>query len=692
MDNDMGKIIASLRKEKGLTQAELAQKLNASDKAVSKWESGGGFPSLEYILALATFFGVTTDYLLTGEKEEKQKSYSDLELCVKNGNIQRALTLSGERDENGKSVLDYAIEYKNTDMVIMMLSPDGSLKHEKEQAGEKNKRAFTTFEQSSREQNMRFLKELLGDYYLSEYCAAVLRLLPLNLERDIAKMVYHYGKSNDNSYSYNTRRVAYQFKAELRDEKEISTSLIKVCNYLVEHYEDLEKEQQEYYFGKTDKQTGRFECWRHAYPQFIKCAYEQGKTDLFKKLVGVYESKVFTHDDRCDLTPLLQVLIKSYESDKKSFNLVFKLFEEEKGNWENEQSFLDFILTVYKKHGREQGDKLNKIAGNHYSEDEIRCILIDADNEKTKAQKLEERCVYYGILWLDKVFETGDAAFLKKMFKKYPLTLLERLEEDIKSRNYKRLFEFAVDNITEDERACGSFISFSKVILKAACFTDAAKIPAFLNEYGQKKIDRQLAVNDMDVFNAVPLIGTNHNWQYAACDDTVLNKLLISNMRHLTGYKSDFKFHHENYGNKPSLDFAFELVKKEIRDYKTQVLAKLETEKEPKNKKPQNGKTDTLTRKYFQDLLIKGNYVEIVTKLCVKLDAYLIDCGYSGENLYERLNEYCDSIGQRTEKARILHRLRMARNSEVHPEEKVTLSESELKVCINTVFEITEGN
>lgn len=111
MEHNIGKTIAALRKEKGFTQAELAQRLKVSDKAVSKWEIGDGFPSIEFFPALANVFGVTTDYLLTGVKQEPQKTCSDLELCVKSGNIQRALKLYGERDENGKSVLGYLISY-----------------------------------------------------------------------------------------------------------------------------------------------------------------------------------------------------------------------------------------------------------------------------------------------------------------------------------------------------------------------------------------------------------------------------------------------------------------------------------------------------------------------------------------------------------------------------------------------------
>lgn len=61
---DFGKKVAVLRKEKGLTQSELAQKLNVSNKAVSRWETGEGFPEITILPSLAKELGVTVDDLL----------------------------------------------------------------------------------------------------------------------------------------------------------------------------------------------------------------------------------------------------------------------------------------------------------------------------------------------------------------------------------------------------------------------------------------------------------------------------------------------------------------------------------------------------------------------------------------------------------------------------------------------------
>ena len=59
--------ILRLRKLKGMTQLQLAEKLNVSDKAVSKWESGKCDPSLDLIKSLAKLFNCSIDYLVNGK-------------------------------------------------------------------------------------------------------------------------------------------------------------------------------------------------------------------------------------------------------------------------------------------------------------------------------------------------------------------------------------------------------------------------------------------------------------------------------------------------------------------------------------------------------------------------------------------------------------------------------------------------
>ena len=70
----IGSFISELRKEQGLNQKELAQKLSVTDKAVSKWETGRGIPDVSILQPLANIFGVTVGEILNGERMPQQEN------------------------------------------------------------------------------------------------------------------------------------------------------------------------------------------------------------------------------------------------------------------------------------------------------------------------------------------------------------------------------------------------------------------------------------------------------------------------------------------------------------------------------------------------------------------------------------------------------------------------------------------
>lgn len=77
--------LQELRKSRGLTQEELAEALFVSRTAISKWESGRGYPSIDSLKQIARFFSVTIDELLSGEKllsiAEKENQSNMQNLC-----------------------------------------------------------------------------------------------------------------------------------------------------------------------------------------------------------------------------------------------------------------------------------------------------------------------------------------------------------------------------------------------------------------------------------------------------------------------------------------------------------------------------------------------------------------------------------------------------------------------------------
>ncbi len=70
--NEFGNFLYSLRKEKGLTQVELANALKVTNKAVSKWETGEAMPETSLLLPLSKILGVTVDELLEGKKNSNK--------------------------------------------------------------------------------------------------------------------------------------------------------------------------------------------------------------------------------------------------------------------------------------------------------------------------------------------------------------------------------------------------------------------------------------------------------------------------------------------------------------------------------------------------------------------------------------------------------------------------------------------
>ena len=113
--HSVGQTIAALRKKKGWTQIELAEKLQVSDKAVSKWEKDDSYPSIEFLPVLASLFGVTIDYLITGATKsektvEKTPKKVEEEILADDPRIKAAV-------HNGILHIDEILVFKNYKLI-----------------------------------------------------------------------------------------------------------------------------------------------------------------------------------------------------------------------------------------------------------------------------------------------------------------------------------------------------------------------------------------------------------------------------------------------------------------------------------------------------------------------------------------------------------------------------------------------
>ena len=73
-NNKVGSIIRSVRLNRKMTQKQLAEKMNISDKAISKWECGSGNPDISLILELSNVLGIDVQELLAGYEKRQINS------------------------------------------------------------------------------------------------------------------------------------------------------------------------------------------------------------------------------------------------------------------------------------------------------------------------------------------------------------------------------------------------------------------------------------------------------------------------------------------------------------------------------------------------------------------------------------------------------------------------------------------
>ena len=101
MDNErIGKLIYGLRKERNMTQLQLAEILHISDKTVSKWERGQGCPDISLLVDLSCVLGVDMEKLLSGRLEANEERGGNMKklnfyVCPECGNVITAMTEAG---------------------------------------------------------------------------------------------------------------------------------------------------------------------------------------------------------------------------------------------------------------------------------------------------------------------------------------------------------------------------------------------------------------------------------------------------------------------------------------------------------------------------------------------------------------------------------------------------------------------
>ena len=127
--NKTGALIRSLRARQGLTQLQLAEILGVSDKAVSKWERGGGAPDIATLPTLAAALGTDTESLLQGELPKEHQTNGNMKklrfyICPNCGNILTALDGAAVRC-CGQRLTAAAVQKADAEHSLSIVESDG---------------------------------------------------------------------------------------------------------------------------------------------------------------------------------------------------------------------------------------------------------------------------------------------------------------------------------------------------------------------------------------------------------------------------------------------------------------------------------------------------------------------------------------------------------------------------------------
>lgn len=427
--HSIGKTIATLRKAKGWTQVELAEKLNVSDKAVSKWESEAGLPEISQLPAMATLFGVTIDYLMTGKTPEKEiVTISKAELCAKTDDVSLAEEVKDlPNDENNKNIVDYILQYQSLNVFKKLCEIDSSFINRFKMldamrlAVVSNSLSILVGKVFSVDRNYKFTFENEDE---------IKSLLPVE----------------DKEYFRN-----YQDQCSCLIPRDFFTLLV------------TDKRVNETTLNAfLSNQNGRECVWYHAFPYLIDEAYKNGNDKLLLKLLDI---------SRKNNAIAYETIDPIYDNYDSSYNYVLNYFfiapkygnkghglvrvlestikaALEKGDFDMVQEFnninIDVENFVTTKFSRVH-ESMTKSKCYVATSDEIRVAKLKLDKSVSRTDLEIQSAIHNGIVDIKELKEIADFKEVKKALNDYPVHPFELVYRMYQQQNWRELFEFSVD-------------------------------------------------------------------------------------------------------------------------------------------------------------------------------------------------------------------------------------------------------
>lgn len=639
--HSIGKTIAELRKAKGWTQVELAERLNISDKAVSKWESEAGYPEITMFPQLANLFEVSIDYLMTGKEMQPEIiTISKAELCAKNDDVTLLKDIDfTQKDENNKCLIDYIQQYESLKVFSALCTTDDRAK------GSFDLLTFLKFCLLS---NHLELLNKKGFWLKPQICSYrfdsaedIMGLMPIGA-------LEHFGqRQGKDQYAC---ILPDDFFTMIASDKRINETTI---NFLL------------------GKQRGRKCVWYHAFPYLIDACYEVGNTNLLRRLLTLSEeNNQYAYDNLND-------------KSNYAFNYFFIGFKYS-NNGHGLVRILDKTLNLaLQKNDFEMIDRMNALNRNVMkywgfkcgivSDDEIRVAKLKLDKSVSKQDIIIQSSIHNGIVVIDELLAVNDADLIEKTLEKYPVskyeflnTILGRIRQAVESDDWRFILEYAVDH--NDENLAYYALNEKKDRI-VSWLSDKEKLP-FMG-WGRTAYDffRQ---NEKE----------NINSKYFQ----LRSKERFSGEIQISAHNLPQRRNPKTIYNIDDLVEYVKLCKKQVVD-------------DFKESHNASKIIEELNEEFFRNELAKGNGDLVAIKLCVRLEAVLKSKYHYEGDFSEMLEKYCSRHGsyeeddgwgymeRRTEKfVPYLQKLRKYRNSVVHSEKKVdSMTKEELDFCIQYI-------
>lgn len=426
-ENGIGKRIATLRKQKGWTQVDLAEKLSVSDKAVSKWESEAGFPEISQLPVMATLFNVSIDYLMTGKTPEKEiMTISKSELCAKNDDVDMAEKVKDlPKDENGKNIVDYILQYESLKVFKKLCETDL-----------KFITRFSILDAITLSVKSNSLFLLSGKTFEIDYNCR----FTFENENTIKELI----PLEDKEYFANTK-----IKSACILPRKFFTMIVTNGNTKEETMNVLLSDQNE-----------RKCVWYHAFPYLIDEAYKNGNDKLLLRLLEI---------SRINNAVAYETINPVYDRYDGEYNYVLNYFFIAPKYGNNGHGLVRILESTIKK-ALEKGDfdmldEFNKINTDikdfikiklwRVNSDNTKCYIASADEIRIAKLKLDksvsetelklQSAIHNGIINIKELQAIKKFDVIKKALYEYPIHPFELIYGMYQQQKWRDLFKFSVD-------------------------------------------------------------------------------------------------------------------------------------------------------------------------------------------------------------------------------------------------------